>query len=56
MVKSINYEYMGNNFNITCSLGLVSSDEEVKDYDEMLTKVDNLLYEAKENGRDQLCY
>jgi diguanylate cyclase (GGDEF)-like protein/PAS domain S-box-containing protein len=44
-----------NKINVTVSLGVTLLTPEDKNFDDVLIRVDEALYEAKENGRNQVC-
>ncbi len=43
-------------FHVTCSIGVAALTEHVRDSDQLLTVADKKLYEAKETGRDRVCF
>jgi diguanylate cyclase (GGDEF)-like protein len=43
-------------FHVTCSIGVAALAEHVRDSDQLLSMADKRLYEAKEQGRDRVCF
>lgn len=43
-------------FHVTCSIGVAALTEHVRDSDQLLTAADKRMYEAKEQGRDRVCF
>ncbi len=54
-VKSIEFKSGENPFSITCSLGVVTQNAQMENYDTMMIHADQLLYKAKDSGRDRVC-
>lgn len=50
------FYYEGNYIAVTASIGMSATSTTLSSLDEMLKKADKRLYQAKQNGRDQICY
>lgn len=55
-VSEKQFSYNGQVFTVSCSMGVVTYHDRIENYDEMMKRVDQLLYEAKEKGRNCVCY
>ena len=45
----------GVNVRVTCSIGLASADSDTLSYAELYRKTDDAVYQAKQNGKNQVC-
>ncbi len=55
-VSAKQFSYNRQVFTVSCSMGVVAYDESMQNYDDMMKGVDQLLYKAKAEGRNQVCY
>lgn len=49
------FDKKNNKINLTCSMGAATVDNIMEYYDSILIKADNLLYKAKETGKNKVC-
>ena len=49
------FDKNNNKINLTCSMGVTAVDKNMENFDSILIKSDNLLYEAKKMGRNKVC-
>jgi diguanylate cyclase (GGDEF)-like protein len=54
-IKDYTWEHLHPDLNVTISMGL-NADTELKNFEQMLAAADKKLYEAKNSGRDKVCY
>ena len=55
-IEKLKIDYEGVTINITASFGVACGEDEVKLGESLVRMSDDSLYEAKQNGRNQVCY
>jgi diguanylate cyclase (GGDEF)-like protein len=54
-IEALIIPFENESLNITVSVGVVESSNEIKSIDQIMNNADKRLYQAKCNGRNQIC-